>query len=61
MIRQFGAEPGQPKSEKTMAKKLRLSQVIAVEKQVKSKVNSEGAELHKSNQKPDCGIWATYQ
>jgi hypothetical protein len=36
-----------------MAKKLRLSQVIAVEKQVKSKVNSEGAELHKANQKPD--------
>lgn len=36
-----------------MAKKLRLSQVIAVEKQVKTKVNSEGAELHKSNQKPD--------
>lgn len=36
-----------------MAKQVRLSQVIAVEKQVKSKVNSEGAELHKANQKPD--------
>lgn len=36
-----------------MAKKLRLSQVIAVEKQVKTRVNTEGSELHKSNQKPD--------
>ena len=36
-----------------MAKKVRLSQVIAIEKQIKSKVNSEGAELHKANQKPD--------
>lgn len=46
-----------------MAKKLRLSQVIAVEKQVKTKVNSEGSELHKSNQKPDLfnGMSRTYE
>lgn len=36
-----------------MSKKVRLSQVIAIEKQVKSKVNSEGAELHKANQKAE--------
>ena len=46
-----------------MAKSVRLSQVIAVEKQVKSKVNSEGSELHKSNQKPDLfsGMTRTYE
>ena len=45
-----------------MAKQSRLSQVIAVEKQVKSRVNSEGAELHKSNQKADLfnGMNRTY-
>lgn len=31
----------------------RLSQVVAVEKQVKARVNSEGATLHKTNQKAD--------
>jgi hypothetical protein len=36
-----------------MAKQTRLSQVIAVEKQIKSRVNSEGGELHKLNQKPE--------
>ncbi len=46
-----------------MAKQVRLSQVIAVEKQVKSKVNSEGSELHKANQKPDLfnGLSRTYE
>ena len=46
-----------------MAKKVRLSQVIAIEKQIKSKVNSEGAELHKANQKPDLfnGMSRTYE
>lgn len=46
-----------------MAKHVRLSQVIAVEKQVKSKVNSEGSELHKANQKPDLfnGLSRTYE
>ncbi len=46
-----------------MAKQSRLSQVIAVEKQVKSRVNSEGAELHKLNQKPDLfnGMSRTYE
>ena len=46
-----------------MAKQSRLSQVIAVEKQVKSRVNSEGAELHKNNQKPDLfnGLNRTYE
>src|SRR5690606_16701379 len=41
----------------------RLSQVIAVEKQVKSRVNSEGSELHKLNQKPDLfnGMSRTYE
>lgn len=32
---------------------MRLSQVVAVEKQVKARVNSEGASLHKANQKAD--------
>ena len=36
-----------------MAKQVRLSQIIATEKQIKSRVNSDGAELHKINQKPD--------
>jgi hypothetical protein len=36
-----------------MPKTLRLSQVIAIEKQVKSRTNGEGAELHKANQKAD--------
>lgn len=31
----------------------RLNQVIAIEKQIKTRVNSEGSELHKANQKPD--------
>lgn len=46
-----------------MAKDIRLSQVIAIEKQVKSKVNSDGADLHKSNQKPDLfnGMTRTYE
>jgi len=46
-----------------MAKQHRLSQIIAVEKQVKSRVNSEGAELHKLNQKPDLfsGMTRTYE
>ncbi len=46
-----------------MAKQSRLAQVIAVEKQVKSRVNSEGAELHKLNQKPDLfsGMTRTYE
>jgi hypothetical protein len=46
-----------------MAKRLRLSQVIAVEKQIKTRVNSDGAELHKSNQKPDLfnGMSRTYE
>lgn len=46
-----------------MSKQTRLSQVIAIEKQIKSKVNSEGAELHKANQKPDLfnGMSRTYE
>lgn len=46
-----------------MAKQSRLSQVISVEKQVKSRVNSEGAELHKLNQKPELfsGMTRTYE
>ncbi|TXH15764.1 MAG: hypothetical protein E6R03_06635 [Hyphomicrobiaceae bacterium] len=34
-------------------KKYRLSQVLTVEKGIKQKLNTEGAELHKMNQKPD--------
>ncbi len=46
-----------------MAKQVRLSQIIAIEKQIKSKVNSEGAELHKANQKADLfnGLTRTYE
>jgi hypothetical protein len=46
-----------------MAKQSRLSQVIAIEKQVKSRVNSDGSELHKLNQKPDLfnGMNRTYE
>ena len=46
-----------------MAKQIRLSQVIAIEKQIKSRVNSDGAELHKLNQKPDLfhGMTRTYE
>ncbi len=46
-----------------MSKQVRLSQVIAIEKQVKSKVNSDGAELHKANQKPELfnGMSRTYE
>lgn len=36
-----------------MSKQLRLSQVIAVEKQTKSRTNTEGGDLHKLNQKAD--------
>ena len=31
----------------------RLSQIVAQEKQVKARVNSDGAALHKTNQKAD--------
>lgn len=34
-------------------KKYRLSQVLAVEKGIKQKLNTEGGELHKANQKAD--------
>lgn len=46
-----------------MSKTQRLSQVIAIEKQVKSRTNSEGAELHKQNQKVDLfnGLTRTYE
>lgn len=32
---------------------VRLSQIVAVEKTIKQKVNKEGGDLHKLNQKPD--------
>lgn len=46
-----------------MAKQQRLSQVVATEKQVKARVNSDGGELHKINQKPDLfnGLNRTYE
>ena len=42
---------------------MRLSQVIAVEKTIKQKLNTEGAELHKNNQKQDLfvGMNRTYE